>query len=254
MRLLSDEVYSELKRRLTLWEYLPGTRIPEEAIAAEFKVSRTPVRDALRRLEQERFLVRQPWSGYRAIVPNMRRMEELYEVRLALEETAVRQLAVRTDQGDLHALVREWNEIPANPKPNPDLVYADERFHETLAGLAGNQSLLQYLRSINEHIRIIRVNDFSSPERIADTYKQHLALLHSIKQKDVEGAAHHLRKHIQESQSLVRQAAEQALSKLMLHWDEPGTIMPDARSEVEPRDGRQTAAMASISSSQSATR
>ncbi|CAN5801810.1 GntR family transcriptional regulator [soil metagenome] len=222
MTLLSDEVYFQLKRRLTLWEYLPGTRIPEAAIAAEFAVSRTPVRDALRRLEQERFLESQPWSGYRAIVPNMRRMEELYEVRLALEETAVRQLTSRADQGNIEALVAEWDQIASHPEPNPDLVHADERFHETLAGLAGNQSLLEYLRSINEHIRIIRVNDFGTSKRISDTCEEHLALLHSIRQKQVEDAIHHLQFHIRQSQSMVREAAERALSKLLLNWEEPG--------------------------------
>lgn len=222
MTLLSDEVYSQLKRRLTLWEYLPGTRIPEEAIAAEFSVSRTPVREALRRLEQERFLERQPWSGYRAIVPNMRRMEELYEVRLALEETAVRQLAVREDQGNLGVLVAEWEGIATKPEPNPDLVHADERFHETLAGLAGNQSLLEYLRTINEHIRIIRINDFGTPKRISDTCDEHLALLHSIAQRQVEDAIRHLQHHIRQSQSLVRESAERALSKLLLDPGLPG--------------------------------
>jgi len=221
MTLLSDEVYDQLKRRLTLWEYLPGTRIPEEAIATEFAVSRTPVRDALRRLEQERFLERQPWSGYRAIVPNMRRMEELYEVRLALEETAVRQLAAHPEQAGIGALVAEWQGIASHPEPNPDLVHADERFHETLAGLAGNQSLLEYLRSINEHIRIIRVNDFGTPKRISDTCEQHLALLDAIAHGRSGEAIGHLQHHIRESQSLVRQAAERAMSKLLLNWDQP---------------------------------
>ncbi len=54
MTLLSDRVHHELKRRLTVWEYLPGTRMGEEALAAEFGVSRTPVRDALRRAWRRR--------------------------------------------------------------------------------------------------------------------------------------------------------------------------------------------------------
>src|SRR3977135_3558136 len=91
MTLLSDRVHHELKRRLTLWEYLPGTRMGEEALAAEFGVSRTPVRDALRRLVQEGFLEdTEGWTGYRVRRPDLPRIEELYEVRLSLEQTAVR--------------------------------------------------------------------------------------------------------------------------------------------------------------------
>ena len=94
MTLLSDRVHHELKRRLTLWEYLPGTRMGEEALAAEFGVSRTPVRDALRRLAQEGFLEdTEGWTGYRVRRPDLPRIEELYEVRLSLEQTAVRRLA-----------------------------------------------------------------------------------------------------------------------------------------------------------------
>ena len=72
MTLLSDRVHHELKRRLTLWEYLPGTRMGEEALAAEFGVSRTPVRDALRRLAQEGFLEdTEGWTGYRVRRPDL---------------------------------------------------------------------------------------------------------------------------------------------------------------------------------------
>src|ERR1700730_3521385 len=109
MTLLSDRVHHELKRRLTLWEYLPGTRMGEEALAAEFGVSRTPVRDALRRLEQEGFLEDTGgWTGYRARKPDLPRMEELYEVRLSLEQTAVRRLAKARGASGGRRLAQVW--------------------------------------------------------------------------------------------------------------------------------------------------
>jgi DNA-binding FadR family transcriptional regulator len=129
MTLLSDRVHHELKRRLTLWEYLPGTRMGEEALAAEFGVSRTPVRDALRRLEQEGFLEdTEGWTGYRVRKPDLPRMEELYEVRLSLEQAAVRRLAAAPADPEIDELLRVWQQPKGpSPAPDPDMVHADER-------------------------------------------------------------------------------------------------------------------------------
>jgi len=171
MTLLSDRVHQELKRRLTLWEYLPGQRLGEEAIASEFGVSRTPVRDAFRRLEREGFLEQEGWAGCRVRKPDLPRIEELYEVRLCLEQTAVRRLASLPTDPEIDELLARWR-LPeqAPTEPNPDMVHADEAFHETLARLAGNRTLHAMLCSINEHIRVIRTNDFLTPKRIVQTY------------------------------------------------------------------------------------
>src|SRR3989441_442071 len=119
MTLLSDRVHHELKRRLTLWEYLPGTRMGEEALAAEFGVSRTPVRDALRRLVQEGFLEdTEGWTGYRVRKPDLPRIEELYEVRLSLEQTAVRRLAKAPADPEIDELLKVWQQ-PKGPRPAP---------------------------------------------------------------------------------------------------------------------------------------
>src|SRR5437899_138833 len=138
MTLLSDRVHQELKRRLTLWEYLPGQRLGEEATASEFGVSRTPVRDAFRRLEREGFLEQEGWAGCRVRKPDLPRIEELYEVRLCLEQTAVRRLAsLPTDPGidpaidpGLDQLLARWRlPNPAPTEPEPHMVQAPRALH-----------------------------------------------------------------------------------------------------------------------------
>src|SRR5713226_6179904 len=147
MTLLSDRVHHELKRRLTLWEYLPGQRMGEEALAAEFGVSRTPVRDALRRLEQEGFLEdTEGWTGYRVRMPDLPRMEEFYEVRLCLEQVVVRRVASAPADPEIDELLQIWQPPKRSAlEPDPDMVDADEAFHETLARLAGNRVLYKML-------------------------------------------------------------------------------------------------------------
>jgi DNA-binding GntR family transcriptional regulator len=217
MTLLSDRVHHELKRRLTLWEYLPGTRMGEEALAAEFGVSRTPVRDALRRLVLEGFLEdTEGWTGYRVPKPDLPRIEELYEVRLSLEQTAVRRLAAGPAHPEIDELLRVW-QLPkgSKPAPDPDMVHADEAFHETLARLAGNRTLFTMLCSIDEHIRVIRTNDFLTPRRISETYRQHRSILLAIRKGDPELAVERLSAHIKESQRFVAQAAARALTRIL---------------------------------------
>lgn len=238
MTLLSDRVHHELKRRLTLWEYLPGTRMGEEALAAEFGVSRTPVRDALRRLEQEGFLEdTEGWTGYRVRKPDLPRIEELYEVRLSLEQAAVRRLASAPASPEIDELLTAWQPPKGGSvEADPDLVHADEAFHETLARLAGNRTLYTMLCSIDEHIRVIRTNDFLTPKRISTTYKQHRGILLAVRKGDPELAAGRLSAHIQESQTYVRDAAARALARM---------LAPDAGADQPPlNEARLSAAAA----------
>ncbi len=216
MAVLSDRVHSELKRRLILWEYLPRQRLVEEAIANEFAVSRTPVRDALRRLEREGFLEHQSWAGYRALKPDLPRIEEHYDIRLLLEQGVVRRLAEKGYRPQLDDMVDRWTLPKGNePVPDADMVHADEKFHEDLACLAGNETLLNLLRSVNEHIRIVRSGDFLTPKRVIETYRQHRGILLSIRRSDADEAARRMTCHIQESRSLVGEAAARALTRIL---------------------------------------
>lgn len=215
MALLSDKVHRELKRRLILWEYLPAERLGEEAIAREFRVSRTPVRDALRRLEREGFLEHRSWAGYRVPKPDLPRIEEHYDIRLLLELAVVRKLADDPPKKQIDSLIEEWSSQPDQLISDPELVYQDEAFHESLAGIAGNATLAAMLHSINEHIRIIRSADFVTPKRILDTYRQHKGILLAIRRRDAELASNRMSDHIRESQAQVERAATQALARIL---------------------------------------
>jgi DNA-binding GntR family transcriptional regulator len=196
----------------------------EEALAAEFGVSRTPVRDALRRLEQEGFLEdTEGWTGYRVRKPDLPRIEELYEVRLSLEQTAVRRLAAAPAGPEIDELLKVWQQPKGSSiAPDPDMVHADEAFHETLARLAGNRTLSTMLCSIDEHIRVIRTNDFLTPKRISQTYRQHRGILLAVRKGDPDLAVERLSLHIRESQSFVAEAATRALTRMLARTTDRG--------------------------------
>ena len=218
---LGGSVYDRLKSDIIGWAYKPGQRLPEGAIARRFGVSRTPVREALRRLEQEGLIVYVPQHGYSARGLNLRELNELYQVRVALEECATGLATEVVKQGargrvDLEELRATWEERARRTpvKGDPDLIYADEAFHETIARVGGNQHLLGLLRSINERIRVIRIFDFRSPERIASTYEEHVRVMGHVTEGEVEEAKLAMRQHIQNSQQHVSTNAMQALLEM----------------------------------------
>ncbi len=217
---LSVSVYQQLKTDITHWVYRPGEKMREETIAERFGVSRTPVREALHRLEQEKLVVYVSQQGYSIREINLKEFNEFYQVRIALEELGV-SLAVqvrseRETKGVLEELHKVWRkapvEIPVGGDPN--FVYSDESFHERLALVGGNGYLRDSLKSLNERLRIMRINDFGSVERIEKTYGQHAGILEAIMQGDLPEARVRMREHIVESQAHVSTNALRALARL----------------------------------------
>ncbi|HMF85058.1 MAG TPA: GntR family transcriptional regulator, partial [Nitrospiraceae bacterium] len=150
---LSASIVATLKERIIHWEYPPEHRLTEADLCQKFGVSRSPVREALRTLATDGFLKKMPNRGYAVKQYNLREIEELYEVRLALELFVVECLAKRgtAKKDDIDALKETWSSLlKGSSKKDEELARLDTLFHETLAQAAGNKSLLRQLRAINE--------------------------------------------------------------------------------------------------------
>lgn len=215
----ADRIYEQLRDRLTRGE-LPVGRIVEQQIASEFRTSRTPVREALRRLEGDGHLTRDPSGGMRPRVPSVRGMRNLYDVRLAVEELVVRRAATAGDQGTLDALQQEWLALDARRRgggldtEGPAFVYQDEAFHNRLAEAAGNEIAAETLSSISARIRILRIYDFTTEERIGATVTEHLEIIRAVTAGDADVAASFMRAHIQRSANVVRERIGEALARM----------------------------------------
>ena len=164
------------------WATSPSTCASgEERLAALLGVSRTPVREALLRLHAEGLIGPHPDGGYRPIAPDVDEVHDLYEVRMALELQALRRPAehgTTHDLADLELLRDEWLVLAdKQPEPDPGFVTLDEDFHVRLAEASGNPSLADLLRVVNERIRVVRMHDFLTGERVERTIVQHLEIL-----------------------------------------------------------------------------
>ncbi len=213
---LSASIVATLKERIIHWQYPPEHRLTEAELCQKFGVSRSPVREALRTLATDGFVKKMPNRGYAVKQYNLREIEELYEVRLALELYVVESLAKRgaSKKDDIDALKRTWTCLLNGPsKKDEDLARLDTLFHETLAHTAGNKSLLRHLRAINERLLLFRMIDFGKAHRAERTCHQHLEILKRIAAKDVAGARKAMQQNIEEGRNNVHAAIKDALAR-----------------------------------------
>ncbi len=204
----ADHVYAQLKRDVADFKLIPGDRFSENELCDRLGVSRTPVRQALFRLQQEGYVEVLFRSGWQVRPFDFVRFEQLYDLRMVLETTAVHRLCSDGGQVErrlLDELARIWLVPPA--ERNTDWVQVgqwDEAFHCALVAAAGNAEMARVHRDVTERIRIIRRLDFTRGDRIEATYAEHGKILRAILQSKVDQAQLLLRAHIEQSKIEVR--------------------------------------------------
>ena len=209
---LSASIVGTLKERIVGWQYPPEHRLTEESLCREFGVSRSPVREALRALVTNGFVRKMQNRGYAVRQLDLRDVEELYDLRTAIELHVVERLARDSiGRNELDALRETWKGIRAGPRrKGEELAQLDTRFHETLAELTGNRQLLEQLRAINERLLVFRMIDFDEPDRAEHTCRQHIKVIERIVAKDAEGARAAMRTHLANSRERRRRAGQGA--------------------------------------------
>ncbi len=204
----ADEVYQQLKRDVAEFNLVPGDRFTENEISERLGVSRTPVRQALTRLQQEGYVEVLFRSGWRVLPFDFDQFEQLYDLRMVLETTAVQRLCAdsdRVDAGLLAQLAAIWL-VPVAERSTDTMQVGqwDEQFHCSLVAAAGNAEMARVHRDVTDRIRIIRRLDFTKQARIDATYDEHAKILKAIQRKRGDQAAMLLRAHIETSQAEVR--------------------------------------------------
>ena len=204
----ASDVYTQLKSDIAEFRLVPGDRFTETEISGRLGVSRTPVRQALFKLQQEGYVEVQFRNGWRVLPFDFNQYEELYDLRMVLETTAAQRLCegtLKVDAAQLEALAGIWLVSPEQRSTDKLEVAAwDEAFHCALVVAAGNAEMARVHREVTERIRVIRRLDFTQPLRITATYEEHGKILTAIQQKRGDQATLLLRAHIQASQAEVR--------------------------------------------------
>ena len=224
---LAERIYAQLKDDIFEFRLLPGDRFSEGEIAERMAASRTPVRQALYRLEREGYLEVYFRSGWQVKPFDFAHFEELYEVRIVLELEAVKRLCERPNDelpDALEQLRRTWMVQPEERlQDGREVSRLDERFHCQLVEAAGNREMARLHAEISEKIRIIRRLDFTQGPRVELTYEEHARILGAILSRRCEEAQLLLKTHIEVSKAEVR--------KITLH------MLHSARQRALPAQG-----------------
>ncbi|WP_284617666.1 GntR family transcriptional regulator [Aquabacterium humicola] len=203
---LADAAYAQLKQMIFDFALMPGDRCSESELALRLKVSRTPLRQALQRLEREGFLQVLPKVGWQVAPLDFDTFDELYDLRVLLECHAAQQLCEKAEQRNaLQVLADIWLAPPAERLGDgAEVGRLDEQFHALLVQGAGNREMARVHREITERIRIIRRLDFTKSARIDATYDEHARILRAITRRRSDEAQRLLRAHIEQSKLEVR--------------------------------------------------
>ena len=202
---LAGPVYERIKADIFEFRLLPGSRFSENEVASRARVSRTPVREALFRLEREGYVQVHAKSGWSVRALDFEMLDHVYDLRVVLECAAVEKLCAGEPRAALAGLEKLWLVAPRNRLTDGARVARlDEEFHAALVAAAGNPELTRMHQTVTERIRIVRRLDFTHPERIASTYIEHGQILRAILARKVARATQLLRGHIETSKSEVR--------------------------------------------------
>ena len=218
---LSRKVYRQIRADIFEFRLMPGARFSENEIAARARVSRTPVREALFRLEREGYVDVHVKSGWSVRLLDFDALDHLYDVRVILECEAVRKLCGGDPRPALAGLSAVWLVPPRKRLADGARVARlDEEFHRTLVAAAGNPELARIHQGITERIRIVRRLDFTHPERVIYTYIEHAQILRAVLARNAARAVALLRSHIEASKIEVRKISLHRLH--LAHLDAQG--------------------------------
>lgn len=217
---LRDRVYVDLGKKLMTGEIDHRTRLVESQLCETLNVSRTPLREALVRLHADGMLERRP-DGYYPVALDIVGVRDLYELRIAIELRAVTRILeveeFRYDKDRLAALRAQWKDLEASPPPpEADMVLLDEAFHIELSAASGNMAMVAALDNVNRRIRLIRMYDFLTVERVAATISEHLDIVGLLLDDQLEAGRAALHEHVGASFEVVERRAVRALSARQL--------------------------------------
>jgi len=215
-KLSTPRIYQQIRESIIDFDLFPGSRVTETELAEQFNVSRTPIREALQRLEVEGLVQIRAKQGCFIRPVDTETISNYYDVRIAIEAMAVELACANMPEEDIQALADFWN--PSNFDENIDysnhIQQVEELFHVSLAEGSGNPILVQYLNDINNHIRVIRRLGFPDKKSVQETYIEHYEICTLVLEKKTEDAKKAIIEHIRKSQGIARSVT---LAQLQQH-------------------------------------
>lgn len=196
---LRGQTYKMLKSMIITREILPGKKISEETLAQVIGVSRTPIREALFRLENEGIVKIIPRRGAFVIQQSKENIIEILQIRELLEGLVVRLVTPLLEESDIRELRSCLDKLRATPEQERHVIeYTDSEleFHDLLLRKCPNQMLRQIMAMVNARLQIIRLRTVVLPGRAQKSLDEHAGILEQIEKGKAADAELLMRKHV----------------------------------------------------------
>ncbi len=208
---LDQKAYEILKNMIIERQILPGEKIPQEKLAQELGISRTPLVNALKFLEHEKLVESKPRRGYFVRLFSSQEMVSIFELREVLEGLAAKRAAANITEKELEILNCFFRAFAESTNITDFKAYAkgDRRFHNFIAEIGGKE----FLKSIMQTCNIITASyQYLSPEGLVrppnETIEEHLAVIKAIGDRDPDAAEALMRRHLKKTLASLRQDIE----------------------------------------------
>lgn len=202
---LYQEVAKRLRERIFAHEIPPGTWIDEQALAVEYGISRTPLREALKVLAAEGMVTLKPRRGAYVTEVSDRDLDDIFPVLALLEGRCAHEATERARPEDLRRLdaIHETLEKHATAGNLDRFFEANQDFHRALLDLAGNRWLAQVIQDLRRVLRLTRHHSLLARGRVQESLEEHRAILAAMRSRDAERAGELMHAHLGQGRAAI---------------------------------------------------
>ncbi len=213
---LHDEVAAKLRERIFDGVLAPGSFIDELGLCAEWAISRTPLREALKVLAAEGLVRHEPRRGCFVNQITERDLDEIFPVIALLEGRCAFEAASNATDADLVALEQMHDRLNrcAKARRINDYYQANFAIHEAIITLADNRWLAQVIGDLRKIVKLARLQQLHAPGRLDQSLSEHMAVFAALKARDAEGAEAAMRTHLTRQRVALRELARSNTSRI----------------------------------------
>lgn len=204
---LRDVVFNTLREAILKGELKPGERLMELQLASKLGVSRTPIREAIRMLEQEGLAVTIPRKGAEVAKMTEKDMEDVLQIRDALDELAASIACELISQEEMEELKRTMHEFEESTKTGDlkRIAEADVKFHDIIYQATNNPKLVSMLSNLREQMYRYRVEYLKDEKNYPILVKEHSEIVDGLSKKDKAKVTAAMHKHVENQVSAVKE-------------------------------------------------
>lgn len=202
MGYIRESVFSILRNAILNANLEPGQRLVERDIAEQLQISRTPVREAIRKLESEKLVTHIPRKGVIVAGFTKEDIKEIQIIRISLEALSCSIAATKIKNKDLEQLNSIDNEMLKENQTIEKLSLMNRKFHETIYRAAESPRLYDFISTLNEYINNSTKVTYTKPGRLIEVFNEHTAVINALRSHDSDEAYNAAKIHVKKSSDL----------------------------------------------------